>query len=89
MVTESIGSRAFADCEVTEIDFSPRADVALHAPLAVRCNKLRELYFQGKVDRMEDNFVEDCPGLKRVCLKWAQTVVNKNAFRENVRIWVL
>ncbi len=84
-----IDARAFADCEVTEIDFSPRADVALHAPLAVRCNKLRELYFQGKVDRLEDNFVEDCPGLKRVCLKWAQTVVNKNAFRENVRIWVL
>ncbi len=84
-----IDARAFVDCEVTEIDFSPRADVALHAPLAVRCNKLRELYFQGKVERLEDNFVEDCPALKRVCLKWAQTVVNKNAFRENVRIWVL
>lgn len=84
-----IDARAFVDCEVTEIDFSPRADVVFHAPLAVRCNKLRELYFQGKVDRLEDNFVEDCPSLKRVCLKWAQTVVNKNAFRENVRIWVL
>lgn len=84
-----IDARAFVDCEVTEIDFSIRADVVLHAPLAVRCNKLRELYFQGKVERLEDNFVEDCPALKRVCLKWAQTVVNKNAFRENVRIWVL
>jgi hypothetical protein len=84
-----IDARAFADCEVTEIDFSARADVILHTPLAVRCNKLRELYFQGKVERLEDNFVEDCPALKRVCLKWAQTVVNKNAFRENVRIWVL
>ena len=84
-----IDARAFADCEVTEIDFSPRADVTLHVPLAVRCNKLRELYFQGKIERLEDNFVEDCPALKRVCLKWAQTVVNKNAFRENVRIWVL
>lgn len=84
-----IDARAFADCEVTEIDFSTRADVVMHAPVAVRCNKLRELYFQGKVERLEDNFVEDCPNLKRVCLKWAQTVVNKNAFRENVRIWVL
>ena len=84
-----IDARAFADCEVTEIDFSTRADVVMHAPVAVRCSKLRELYFQGKVERLEDNFVEDCPNLKRVCLKWAQTVVNKNAFRENVRIWVL
>lgn len=84
-----IDARAFVDCEVTEIDFSTRADVTLHAPVAVRCNKLKELYFQGKVERLEENFVEDCPALKRVCLKWAQTVVNKNAFRENVRIWVL
>ena len=92
ILPESVGevdARAFVDCEVTEIDFSTRADVALHAPLAVRCNKLRELYFQGKIERLEDDFVEDCPALKRVCLKWAQTVVNKNAFRENVRIWVL
>lgn len=92
ILPESVGevdARAFVDCEVTEIDFSTRADVALHAPLAVRCNKLRELYFQGKIERLEDNFVEDCPDLKRVCLKWAQTVVSKNAFRENVRIWVL
>ena len=92
ILPESVGevdARAFVDCEVTEIDFSTRADVALHAPLAVRCNKLRELYFQGKIERLEDNFVEDCPDLKRVCLKWSQTVVSKNAFRENVRIWVL
>ena len=84
-----IDARAFVDCEVTEIDFSTRADVILHAPLAVRCSKLRELYFQGQIERLEDNFVEDCLALKRVCLKWAQTVVNKNAFRENVKIWVL
>ena len=84
-----IDARAFVDAEITEIDFSPRADVALHTPLAVRCDKLRELYFQGKVERLEENFVEDCPALKRVCLKWAQTVVNRNAFDENVRIWVL
>lgn len=84
-----VDARAFVESEVTEIDFSPRADVVLHTPLAVRCSKLRELYFQGKIDRLEENFVEDCPALKRVCLKWAQTVVSKQAFPENVRIWVL
>lgn len=84
-----IDARAFAECEVTEIDFSPRTDVVIHTPLAVRCNKLRELYFQGRTERLEENFVEECPALKRVCLKWAQTVVDKNAFPENVRIWVL
>ena len=84
-----IDARAFVDCEVTEIDFSTRADIILHTPLAIRCSKLRELYFQGQIERLEDNFVEDCPALKRVCLKWAQTVVNKNAFRESVKIWVL
>ena len=86
---QEVDARAFVESGVTEIDFSPRADVILHAPLAVRCNSLRELYFQGKIDRLEDNFVENCPALKRVCLKWAQTVVNKGAFPENVRIWVL
>lgn len=84
-----VDARAFVECGVTEIDFSPRADVVLHVPLAVRCNKLKELYFQGKLDRIEENFVEDCPILKRVCLKWAQTVVSKQAFPENVRIWVI
>jgi len=92
VLPESVGevdARAFIDCAVEEIDFSPRADVTLHTPLAVRCSKLRELYFQGKVDRLDENFTEDCPALKRVCLKWAQTVVSKQAFPENVRIWVL
>lgn len=84
-----VDARAFVESGVTEIDFSERADILLHTPLAVRCNKLRELYFQGKIERLEDNFVEDCPALKRVCLKWAQTVVNKDAFQDNVRIWVL
>ena len=84
-----VDARAFIECAVEEIDFSPRADVVLHTPLAVRCNKLRELYFQGKIDRLDENFTEDCPALKRVCLKWAQTVVSKQAFPENVRIWVL
>lgn len=92
VLPESVGevdARAFIECAVEEIDFSPRADVTLHTPLAVRCGKLRELYFQGKIDRLEENFTEDCPALKRVCLKWAQTVVSKQAFPENVRIWVL
>lgn len=84
-----VDARAFVECGVTEIDFSPRADVIFHAPLAVRCNQLKELYFQGKTDRLDAGFVEDCPALKRVCLKWAQTVVTKGAFAENVRIWVL
>jgi len=84
-----IDARAFVECGVTEIDFSPRADVIFHAPLAVRCNQLRELYFQGRTERLEAGFAEDCPALKRVCLKWAQTVVAKGAFAENVRIWVL
>lgn len=84
-----VDARAFVEAGVTEIDFSPRADVVFHAPLAVRCNSLKELYFQGKTERLEEGFVEDCPALKRVCLKWAQTVVSKGAFPENVRIWVL
>lgn len=84
-----VDARAFVESGVTEIDFSPRADVIYHTPLAVRCNSLRELYFQGKTDRLEEGFVEDCPALKRVCLKWSQTVVSKGAFPENVRIWVL
>ena len=84
-----VDARAFVESGVTEIDFSPRTDVIFHTPLAVRCNSLRELYFQGKTDRLEEGFVEDCPALKRVCLKWSQTVVSKGAFPENVRIWVL
>lgn len=84
-----IDARAFVECGVTEIDFSPRADAIFHAPLAVRCNQLKELYFQGRTERLETGFVEDCPALKRVCLKWAQTVVANGAFAENVRIWVL
>lgn len=84
-----IDARAFVECGVTEIDFSPRGDTMFHTPLAVRCSQLRELYFQGKTERLESGFVEDCPALKRVCLKWEQTVVTKGAFAENVRIWVL
>lgn len=84
-----VDARAFVESEVTEIDFSERADIMVHPPLAVRCGKLREIYIPGKLERLEENFVEDCPAMKRVCLKWAQTVVNKKAFPENVRIWVL
>ena len=84
-----VDARAFVESGVTEIDFSTRADVRVHPPLAVRCNQLKEIYVPGQLDRLEDNFVEDCPTLRRVCLKWSQTVVNKKAFPENVRIWVL
>lgn len=84
-----VDARAFVECGVLEIDFSTRADVIFHVPLAVRCNKLKELYFQGNLERIEENFVEDCPALKRVCLKWAQTVVSKQAFPESVRIWII
>ena len=84
-----IDARAFVESDITEIDFSTKADVILHTPLAVRCGSLRELYFPGKTSRLEEGFVQDCPALKRVCLKWAQTVVDKGAFPENVRIWVL
>lgn len=84
-----VDARAFVESGVTEIDFSTRADVRVHPPLAVRCNQLKEIYVPGQLERLEDNFVEDCPALRRVCLKWSQTVVNKKAFPENVRIWVL
>lgn len=84
-----VDAYAFVESAVTEIDFSTRADVVVHTPLAVRCNQLREIYVPGKLERLEDNFVVDCPALKRVCLKWAQTVVNKKAFPESVRIWVI
>lgn len=86
---QEIDAYAFVESDVLEIDFSHRADVVFHNPLVVRCDKLKELYFQGKVERLEDNFVLECPNLKRVCLKGAQTVVNKKAFPENVRIWVI
>ena len=86
---QEIDAYAFVDCEVTEIDFPRKPDVVIHTPLAVRCSQLNELYFQGKTERLEDNFVRECPALKRVCLKWPQTVVQKNAFPENVRIWII
>ena len=86
---KEIDSYAFADCDVTEIDFSNRADVIVHTPLAVRCKQLKEIYIPGQLNYLEENFVVDCPALKRVCLKWKQTIVNKKAFPEHVRIWVL
>ena len=84
-----VDAYAFVESGVTEIDFSARADVTVHTPLAVRCSQLREIYIPGQLERLDENFVTDCPALKRVCLKWAQTVVNKKAFPESVRIWVL
>ena len=84
-----IDAYAFVDCTVTEIDFPRRPDVVMHTPVAVGCNMLKELYFQGNTERLDENFVRECPALRRVCLKWSQTVVSKNAFPENVRIWVI
>ncbi len=84
-----IDAYAFAEAGVTEIDFSMRADIIVHTPLAVRCSQLKELYFPGQIPRLEENFVMDCPALRRVCLKWAKTVVDKKAFPDNVKIWVL
>lgn len=86
---QEIDAYAFVECGVTEIDFSAREDVVLHNPVASQCENLKELYFQGKLDRLEEGVVEECPALKRVCLKWKQTVVHNQAFPENVRIWVL
>lgn len=84
-----IDAYAFVEAGVTELDFSMRTDITIHTPLAVRCSQLKELYFPGQIARLEENFVTDCPALKRVCLKWAQTVVDKKAFLENVKIWVI
>lgn len=84
-----VDAYAFVEAGVTEIDFSARADVVVHTPIAARCNQLKEIYVPGQLERLDENFVVDCPALKRVCLKWKQTVVNKKAFSENVRIWVL
>lgn len=84
-----IDAYAFVEAGVTEIDFSTRADIIVHTPLAVRCSQLKEIYFPGQIPRLEENFVTDCPVLRRVCLKWAKTVVDKKAFPENVKIWVL
>ena len=61
----------------------------MHTPLAARCEKLKEIYVPGKLERLEAGFVEECPALKRVCLKWKETTVHKDAFPEEVRIWVL
>lgn len=84
-----IDAYAFVEAGVTEIDFSNRADVTVHTPMAVRCSQLKEIYVPGQLERLEENFVQDCPALKRVCLKWAQTVVDKKAFPEGVKLWVL
>lgn len=86
---QEIDAYAFVESEVTEIDFSNRADVIVHTPLAARCEKLKEIYVPAKLERLETGFVENCPALRRVCLKWKETMVHKDAFSEDVRIWVL
>ena len=84
-----IDAYAFANSGVKEIDFSTRPDVKLHNPIAVRCPELKEIYIPAKLERLDAGVVEDCPTLKRVCLKWNHTVVHKQAFPDNVRIWIL
>ena len=84
-----VDAYAFVESGVTEIDFSTRAEVEVHTPLAARCENLKEIYIPGKLERLDAGFVEECPALKRVCVKWKETMVHKQAFDENVRIWVL
>ena len=84
-----VDAYAFADSGVTEIDFSTRSDVILHHPIAVRCPELKEIYIPAKLERLDAGVVKDCPALKRVCLKWSHTAVHKQAFLDNVRIWIL
>ncbi len=84
-----IDAYAFTEADITELEFSERADVELHNPVVVRCHKLAEIYIPGKIERIGENFAEDCLSLQRVCLKWAQTVVSRRAFPEDVRIWVI
>lgn len=86
---KEIDAYAFVESGVKEIDFSNRADVILHNPVAVRCNKLKELYIPGKIERLGAGVVEECPTLQRVCIKGTQTVVHKRAFPESVRIWTI
>lgn len=84
-----IDAYAFTEADITELEFSNRVDVEFHNPVVVRCHKLKEIYFPGNVERIEENFAEDCLSLQRVCIKGMQTVVHKRAFPEDVRLWVL
>lgn len=84
-----IDAYAFTEADITELEFSNRSDMVFHNPVVVRCHKLKEIYIPGKIERIEENFAEDCLSLQRVCLKGMQTVVHKRAFPEDVRIWVI
>ncbi|MBP3567816.1 MAG: leucine-rich repeat domain-containing protein [Lachnospiraceae bacterium] len=84
-----VDAYAFTEADITELEFSSRPDVEFHNPVVVRCHKLKEIYIPGKIERIEENFAEDCLSLQRVCLKGMQTVVHKRAFPEDVRIWVI
>lgn len=84
-----IDDYAFTEADITEIEFTGSGDVEFHNPVIVRCHKLKEIYISGKVERIEENFAEDCLSLQRVCIKGMQTVVSKRAFPEDVRIWII
>lgn len=86
---KSIDAYAFTEADITEIEFSGNGDVEFHNPVIVRCHKLKEIYISGKVERIDENFAEDCLSLQRVCIKGMQTVVSKRAFPEDVRIWII
>ena len=84
-----IDSYAFYDVGVTELELPNRAGLELHAPILADCRQLAELLVPEKIERLEAGFVENCPALRRVCLKGKQTAVSMRAFPESVRIWVL
>ncbi|MBP3610602.1 MAG: leucine-rich repeat domain-containing protein [Lachnospiraceae bacterium] len=86
---QEIDTDAFYHAGVTEIEFPNRSGLILHAPVIKECDRLKELIIPEKIERLEAGMAENCPALQRICLKGAGTAVSKQAFPENVRIWVL
>ncbi len=84
-----IDSDAFYNAGVTEIEFPNQEKLLLHSPVIRGCSRLKEMIIPEKIERIEAGLVEHCPALQRVCLKSSQTAVSRQAFAENVRIWVL
>lgn len=84
-----IDAYAFSDVGVTELSLPNRADLELHTPILADCCQLAEILVPEKIERLEAGFVENCPALRRVCLKGKQTAVSMRAFSDGVRIWVL
>lgn len=84
-----IDSQAFYRAGVTEIEFPNQKELVLHTPVIADCDRLREIILPENIEKVEAGLVENCPALQRVCLKGARTAVSRQAFPENVRIWVL